>query len=220
MDGDGRTLGDGATEGAAGVVGAMVGDARAGAAGVVATGGVATGDTATDGLGRGLMLADGRTLGVGDIAGLGLLAACTVGDTAGAALGVGLALAIDGEGLVAAGVGLVVAGVGLAAVGAAEVVGAAGVADAVVRSTGLTNFFGGAFGGGVDSVLILVRARSAAERSLISVQPLSTFMSTTRSFTRRGLTTLRTSVRRGTETSSSSPLTLACVSMFRCRRNR
>ena len=208
------------------LVGAMLGDAIAGAAGVVAAGGVATGDAATDGLGRGLMLADGRTLGVGETAGVALttaagvgLSALGVGEAGAAAVGVGLVFAIDGEGWVAAGVGLAVAGVGLV-VAAAGVVDAAGVAEAAAASTGFTNFFGGAFGGGVASVLNFVRARSAADRSLISVQPLSTFTSATRSFTRRGRTTFRTSVRRGTETSSSPPLILACISVFRCRRKR
>ena len=87
-------------------------------------------------------------------------------------------------------------------------------------SAGGTNFFGGAFGGGVASALILVRARSAADRSETDVQPLSTFTSTTRSFTRRGRKILRTSLRIGTETSSSLPLILAWISVLRSRRNR
>jgi hypothetical protein len=85
---------------------------------------------------------------------------------------------------------------------------------------GGTNFFGGALGGGVASALILLRARSAAERSATDVHPLSTFTSVTRSFTRRGRKTFRTSLRTGTETSSSAPLILACTSVLRSRRNR
>jgi hypothetical protein len=96
---------------------------------------------------------------------------------------------------------------------------AAGVGEAAA-SAGGTNFFGGAFGGGVASALILIRARSAAERSETEVQPLSTFTSVTRSFTRRGRKTFRTSLRTGTETSSSLPLILACISALRSRRNR
>jgi hypothetical protein len=97
---------------------------------------------------------------------------------------------------------------------------AAGVAEvvAVELSSGFTNVFGGALGGGVDSVRIFVRARSAAERSAI-VQPLSMFTSITRSFTRRGRGISRTSVIRGAEISSSSPRTIAAVSVF-CRRSR
>jgi hypothetical protein len=74
--------------------------------------------------------------------------------------------------------------------------------------------------GGVDSALIFVRARSAAERSETEVQPLSTFTSTTRSLTRRGRKIFRTSLRTGTETSSSPPLILACISVLRSRRRR
>jgi hypothetical protein len=155
-----------------------------------------------------------------------------------AAAGVGLLFALDGVGLVAAGVALafVVTGVGLAAVGdalavafagvglAAAGVGltavAAGVVEAVVVSTGFTNFFEGAFGGGVASARIFVRARSVAVRSVAVVQPLSMFTSTTRSLTRRGRTISRTTVSSGTDTWSSSPWTLACVSIFRSRRKR
>src|SRR5205085_5399724 len=100
---------------------------------------------------------------------------------------------------------------------------AAGVADAAALgavSGGGTNFFGGAFGGGVASVRIFVRARSAAERSETEVQPLSTFTSVTRSFTRRGRKIFRTSFRTGTETINSPPLTRACISVLRSRRNR
>lgn len=152
------------------------------------------------------------TDGVGlAVAGVGLT---LVTDAVGLAVaGVGLALATDGVGLAVAGVGLAIEAEGLAA---AE----AGVAEAVVVSTGLTNFFEGAFGGGVASALSLVRARSTAERSVPALHPLSMFISTTRSLTRRGLKIFRTSLRRGTETWSSSPLTLAWMSAFRSRRKR
>lgn len=96
---------------------------------------------------------------------------------------------------------------------------AAGVEEAAV-SAGGTYFFGGAFGGGVASARIFVRARSAAERSETEVQPFSTFTSVTRSFTRRGRKIFRTSLRTGTETSNSPPLILACISALRSRRNR
>jgi len=216
----------------------------------VPTVGEGTGDAAIEGLGLGLGVPDGRILGdveaagvalaatVADAAGVGLafatvgdgleaagvgLAALAVGAAVVPGVGVGLVLATDGEGL-AATVGLAVAGVGLAVVAAGVVdpagaVVVAGVADAVA-STGFTNFLGGAFGGGVASALNLVRARSAADRSLISDQPLSTLTSVTRSRTRRGRRIFRTSVRMGTDTSSSPPLTRAWASIFRCRRSR
>ena len=116
---------------------------------------------------------------------------------------------------------LIVGGTGQ--VGAAVEAGAtvvAGVAEAVaaVVSVGFTNTFGGALGGGVASDRIFVRARSAAERSAM-VQPLSIFTSTTRSLIRRGRGMSRTSVITGAEISSSSPRTVATVSVF-CRRNR
>src|SRR5947209_13308199 len=91
----------------------------------------------------------------------------------------------------------------------AVAVGAAVVVAIGEASAGGTNFFGGASGGGVASVLIFVRARSAAERSATEVQPFSTFTSVTRSFTRRGRKRFGTSLRIGMETSSSSPRTLA-----------
>ena len=64
---------------------------------------------------------------------------------------------------VAIGAGVMVAAItGEAAGGAgAATVGLAGGTPAT--SVGFTNLFGGAFGGGVASVLILVRARSAAD---------------------------------------------------------
>jgi hypothetical protein len=236
--GEGRVRTVGATE-AAGVV--VAAGTEAETAGVATSGGET--DAATDGLGTGLIVGEGRTRTVAEAAGVGVAAAVAavaavagvglaallagvalglnlgrvLGDADGAALAAAAGVAL-GVAAVAAGVVALVAGVALGA--AAAVV--AGVADAVAVevSSGFTNFFGGAFGGGVASALNFVRARSAAERSLISVQPLSTFASTTRSFTRRGLKTFRTSVRSGTETSSSPPLTLACSSVFRCRRNR
>jgi hypothetical protein len=167
----------------------------------------------------------GENLGWGlDATGVGLAAADAVGvaevaDRAGVvavAAGVGLgADAAETLGLIfgdAAGVVVAVAElVAGAAVGVAE--------EAVAElSSGFTNVFGGALGGGVDSERIFVRARSAAERSAI-VQPLSMFTSTTRSFTRRGRGISRTSVMGGAEISSSSPRTVATLSVF-WRRSR
>jgi hypothetical protein len=161
--------------------------------------GVAAGvvDPAGVALGLGLGVPDGRTRGDAEAAGVALAAVV-------AGVGVGLTLATDGDCVAAV---------------AAGAVDSAGVADAVV-STGFTNFFGGPFGGGVASARIFVRARSTAERSVTAFQPLSMFRSTTRSLTRRGRTKSRTTVSRGTDTSSSSPRTLACVSVLRSRRNR
>ena len=211
---------------------------------------VAAGDAdgAIDGLGRGLVTG-GRTGTEADAAGVGVtavtgvvvgpagvgLAALTagvvlglgrgrvLGELAGVALAAAAAVAL---GVVAAGGGVgVAAGAALAttegdATGVVAAV-AAGVAEAVavVLSVGLTNFLGGALGGGVDSVRIFVRARSAADRSAI-VQPLSTLTSTTRSRIRRGRGISRISVMTGTEISSSSPRTIAAVSVFLWRRRR
>jgi hypothetical protein len=192
------------------------------------------GDGDAAGVGLGNVVAAGR--GVGLVTGFGVAAAVERG--VGLVTGFGVAVAVAfgvaaGVAVAAAfasGVALgVTAGVALAAAGAV-VVGAgavvvaavgAGVADAVVvdASTGLTNFFGGAFGGGVASAFILVRARSAAERSAIAVQPVSMFNSMTRSLTRRGRGRSRTSVMTGAEISSSSPRTVAIISVF-CRRRR
>ena len=220
-------------------------------------GGVALGTEAVA-TGVGLILtgidAEGRVVGVAEIAGVGVAAAAAavgdgrvlgeaeatavgVAEIAAVAAGVGVARVLgeaEATALGVAEIAAVAAGVGVAlwagvALGAfvAAVVGltaaagviatvAAGVAEVAVVgavvaavSAGGTNFFGGALGGGVASVLILVRARSAAERSEIDVQPLSTFTSATRSFTRRGRKIFRTSFRTGTETVNSPPLTRA-----------
>jgi hypothetical protein len=184
---------------------------------------VATGVPVNDGAGAlTLGVLAGRTLGEAETAGVALAAVVAGVALATATVGEGLVFAIVGLGLAVAGVALAVAvaAVGLAIAGVEVAAGVAGVVDAVAVSTGFTNFFGGAFGGGVASARNLVRARSTAERSLISVQPLSTFTSTTRSFTRRGLKIFRTALRTGTETSSSSPRTLACASVLRSRRKR
>jgi hypothetical protein len=128
---------------------------------------VAAGDAAREGVGLGLVLGDGRVLGEAEAAGLGV-AECAA---------------------VAAGIGFVLRAGALVAVAAAVAVALAGVGEAAEVgsfSTGGTNFFGGAFGGGVASVLIFVRARSAAARSETEVHPLSTFTSVTRSFTWTG----------------------------------
>jgi hypothetical protein len=157
----------------------------------------------------GVVVIDGGAVADEETDALGLDRGVLEGRTVGEAEPAGVALAPPVAG----------GALGATIVGEAATV-AAGVVDDVAVSTGFTNFFGGAFGGGVASVLNLVRTRSAAERSLISVQPLSTFTSTTRSLTRRGLKMFRTVLSTGTETSSSSPRTLACVSEFRSRRKR
>lgn len=214
---------DAATEGLG--LGMGVGDGR------VLTDGLAAGVGATDVLTSGVAVAAAAAgaLGVGlgftlgELAGVALTAAAAVALGVDAIIG-GVALVPGGTLVIGVGDGLglvldVVTGVGLAAVavGAIGVIVAAGVAEVDV-SSGLTNFFKGAFGGGVASVLILVRARSATERSAM-VQPLSMLSSMTRSFTRRGRGRSRTSVTTGTEISSSSPRTVAAVSVF-CRRSR
>ena len=158
----------------------------------------------TGGVGLGVNL--GRVLGVAAGVPVAATAAVALGEAATA--GVGLA-ALE------AGVGLAATGVDATGVLAAV---ATGVAETVVLSTGFTNVFGGALGGGVDSVRIFVRARSAAERSAM-VQPLSMFISITRSLIRRGRGISRISVITGTEISSSSPRTMAAASVF-CLRNR
>lgn len=219
---------EGAAEAAGVLVAATLGEAATVAAGVAVIDGGAVGDEEMGALGLDRGVLEGRTLGEAEAAGVALAAAVAGVGLAAAIVGEGLVLAFEGLGLATAGVGLAVAtaGVGEAvagvrlAAGAAGVAGVAGVVEEVAVSTGFTNFFGGAFGGGVASVLNFVRARSAAERSLISVQPLSTFTSTTRSLTRRGLKTFRTVLSTGTETSSSSPRTLACASVFRSLRKR
>lgn len=220
--GDGRVLTGGVIAAAGvGVETAALGEATTVGAGVVATAGVvAAGEAAIDGLGLVLGVPEGRTRGDAEAAGVAL--AVVVAAVAVAA-GVGLA-AVAGV-VVVAGVGLILAtvavGLGAAAVGLGALV-VAGVAEAVVVDVwvGGTNFFGGALEGGVASVLIFVRARSAAERSETDVQPLSTFTSVTRSFTRRGRKTFWTSLRTGMETCSSFPLMRAVASVFLSRRRR
>ena len=114
------------------------------------------------------------------------------------------------------GVGLVavMVGVGLALAGAVAAGLAAGVAAgvaAVVVSCGFTNVFGGAFGGTVASALILVRVRSAAERSVTAVQPLSITTSVTRSLTVRGRWNPGMLLSNGTVITISSPRTVAAA---------
>lgn len=134
-------------------------------------------------------------------------------------VGLGLALATG----VAAGDATVVGlGLALAAGVAAGVV--AGVA-AVVVSCGFTNLFGGAFGGTVASAFILVRVRSAAERSVTAVQPLSITTSETRSLTVRGRWNPGILFSNGTVMTISSPRTVAAAlslstSAWRRRRYR
>ena len=169
--------------------GRVLGEAEASAVGVAEIAAVAAGV----GVARVLGEAEATALGVAEIA--------AVAAGVGVALWAGVALGAS----VAAVVGLAAAAGVIATVAA----GVAEVAVVAVVSAGGTNFFGGASGGGVASVLILVRARSAAERSEIDVQPLSTFTSATRSFTRRGRKIFLTSFRTGTETVNSLPLTRA-----------
>src|SRR3954469_15350168 len=182
----------------------------------------------TGGVGRGLVVGGIDPSGDGDntgIAGVAVGAATGVGegDASGGEVGLGV---IDGDCLTL-GVGVAVAAmVALGrAVGATVETGAgvavaarAGVAvgaavglttGAFPASVGFTNFFGGAFGGGVASARILARARSAAERSEIDVHPLSTVTSDTLSLMFRGRRNPGTFRNCGTITSSSSPRIVA-----------
>lgn len=227
-------------EGDAGNDGSMEGVtlARGVGEGRVRTVGDATGaPTVAEATGVALAAAAGLAVGVALAWAAGVALAATVGLTVGLALalaaGLGLAVAVAaaaGIGVVrAAGVGLDATGVGeaVAAAGvvlAAGVVAAAAVAAGVVVvdavSVGFTNRFEGAFGGGVASALILVRARSAAERSAIAVHPFSITTSATRSFTRRGRGISRISTMTGAETSSSLPCTLADANSPSARDSR
>lgn len=135
IDGKGRGCIDGVVValGGAGTIGLMAG---------VAVGAAAeTGDKVALGVWPG----DWRTLGVGEA------------DKATVALGRAVgAIVATGAGVIGA------ATAGVATGGAvAATVGLAGETPAA--SDGFRNFLGGAFGGGVASVLILVRARSAAD---------------------------------------------------------
>jgi hypothetical protein len=205
-EGEGRTL--------AGGEALATGDAVA--AGV---GGGAEG--AIEGVALGVALGDGRILTVGEAARVGLAAVVAVA----AGVAVATAAAVGAGVAVAAAVGIAVAlaaGVALAAAAAVAAAVGAGVAVVVAVSRGLTNFFGGALGGGVASARIRLRARSAAARSAIAVQPVSIVTSITRSFTVRGRGISGTSTIAGTETSSSSPRTVAenSASARDCRRKR
>jgi hypothetical protein len=200
----GDALGDGFADDAALATGDALGD------GLADDAALATGDALGDGFAVEVALAAGDALGDGFVVDVVLAS----GDALGDCLGV-----LTGEGLEAAGVGLTEAGV-CAAVAAAVEAGA-GELVVVAVSSGFTKRFDGAFGGGVASVWNFVRARSAAERSVMAVQPFSMLTSTTRSRTRRGRWNSRTSVMRGADTSSSSPSIRACsVSASRCQRRR
>jgi hypothetical protein len=214
MAGEGPTLGglDGVVVAAGGVEGLAfgcgVGERR------VRTVGDATGVALAAAAGRAVGVALARAAGValadavGLIVGVALALAAGLGLVATVALGTGVALAREaGVGLDATGAGEAVAaaGVALAAGVVAPAAVGAGVAVVDAVSVGFTNRFEGPFGGGVASVLILVRARSAAERSAIVVHPFSTTTSATRSFIRRGRGISRISTMSGTETSSSLP---------------
>lgn len=202
MVGEGRTLGEGETI-AFGV--AVAAGIVAEADGAIA--GVAEGDAATvgamEGEALGVAVGDGRLLGVGDAAGV-VVAAVVAGVALGTATGVAAGVAVA------------------ATVAVAAVVAGGVVAGAGDVSAGFTNFFGGALLGGVASARILLRARSAAARSAIAVHPVSIVTSTTRSLTVRGRGISRTSTLAGTDTSSSSPRTVAenSASVRDCRRSR
>jgi hypothetical protein len=198
---------DGATDAAG--LGLTVGDGRIRTEGD--THGVALDDTVAVAAGAdGVVIgrAEGEADGSTDAVGLGL----TVGDGRIRTEGNTVGVALDNAAAVARGV----------VVAVAVAAGATGELGADV-SSGLINFFGGALGGGVASVLILLRARSAAERSAIAVQPLSMTASATRSFTIRGRGMPGISTMIGADTSSSSPRTVAgAISAFicDCRRRR
>lgn len=186
-----------------------VGDAT-GAATVAEATGVALAAAAGLAVGVALAWAAGVVLAaaVGLTVGVALALAAGVGLAATVAVVVGVAVAREaGVGLDATGVGEAGAdaGVVLAAGVVAAAAVAAGVAAVVAASDGFTNRFEGALGGGVASALIFVRARSAAERSAIAVQPLSITTSATRSFTLRGRGMSGISTMTGVETSSSLP---------------
>lgn len=211
IDGKGRVCTGGGivAVGGAGTTGRIAGEA-VGAA-------VETGDEAGGRVALGVITGDGRIRGVG----VADEAAVTLGRGLGATVAAGAAVALGrGVGAIVAigrAVGATVAidpGVAVAAIagGAAGATVAAAVAPtagALGASAGFTNLFGGAFGGGVASALILVRARSAAERSVMAVQPLSTATSETRSLTLRGRWNPLTLRKRGMVISISSPRTIA-----------
>jgi hypothetical protein len=201
IEGEGRTRFTGGTD----VIGVALNELTGVVgAGVVAGVAEAAADGATDAVGCGLTDGDGRVRGVkaGVALADGVVAAALV---AGVALGAALMLALaagEGDGRTRG----EKAGLGLATV-VAPAAGdcAAGVAAGAVTvvSEGFTNRFGGAFGGGVASVRNFVRARSAADRSVMAVHPLSMLTSTTRSFTRRGRGISRISVISGTDSASA-----------------
>jgi len=208
-------------EGDAGNDGSMEGVtfARGVGEGRVRTVGDATGAaTVAEATGVALAAAAGLAVGVALAWAVGVVLAAAVGLTVGVALalaaGLGLAVAAGVAVAREAGVGLDATGVGEAGADAGVVLAAgvvaaaavaAGVAAVVAVSDGFTNRFEGALGGGVASALIFVRARSAAERSAIAVQPLSITTSATRSFTLRGRGMSGISTMTGVETSSSLP---------------
>lgn len=197
--GDGRTLmvGDADTTGD----GVAAGAVDAAGVGEVAGAAVALDSTDAEGEGRVLTVADGEAAGEAE-------AVASAG---------GVGLAVVAVGLVAAVVALGVA------LGAAVAAGLAAGVSAVVVSCGFTNVFGGAFGGTVASAFILVRVRSAAERSVMAVQPLSITTSETRSLTVRGRWKPGMLPKTEIVISSSSPRTVAkglspLISFWRCNR--
>jgi hypothetical protein len=193
----GKTAALGEGDGA-GITGATVGGATTGVGEGDATG-AKVGLGATEGLGLGVgeavaaMVAWGRGVGATVATGAGVAVAAIV--AWGRAVGATVATAA----------GVAVATTAGVAIGAAVAV----ATGAFPASAGLTNFFGGAFGGGVASDRILARVRSAAERSVTEVQPLSTVTSTTLSLILRGRRTPGIFRNCGTATSISSPRTVA-----------
>jgi len=205
IEGEGRTRFTGGTD----VIGVALNELTGVVgAGVVAGVAETAADGATDAVGCGLTDGEGRVRGVkaGVALAGGVVAAALV---AGVALGAALMLALaagEGDGRTRgekAGLALATGAVVAPAAGDC----AAGVAAGAVTvvSEGFTKRFDGAFGGGLASVRNFVRARSAADRSVIAVHPLSMLTSTTRSFTRRGRGISRISVITGTEMSISFP---------------
>lgn len=191
----GRTAGVAVGAGTLGrTAGVAVGAGTMGRTAAVAVGAATEtgeGEDAGDKVGLGVWPGVWRSLGVGDA------------DKAAVALG----RAVGARGAIGAGVAVAATAGGVA--GAAVAAAVALTVGALGASAGFTNFFGGAFGGGVASALILVRARSAAERSAMAVQPLSTTTSETRSLTLRGRWNPLTLRSKGVLISISSPRTVA-----------
>lgn len=202
---DGEAVGTRVGAGEADAVGAKVARAENDGEAVGARVEAGEGDAAGAKVARGVIAGDGRTLGDCD----GEKATVALGRTVGAIVAMGAGVAVAA-----------VAGVAAGVVAAAAVAVTAGELEV---SAGFTNFFGGALGGAVASDLILVRVRSAAERSAIAVQPVSITTSETLSLMLRGRWNPETLLSSGTVIWISSPRIVAeRVSAFisECRRRR